>query len=319
MRVLALTMLISAAGPLAAEPFLDLPVDCEIGQTCFVEDYVDTDPSPGARDYTCGLKACEGHRGTDFALPDIEAMHDGVAVTAAAPGVVEAVRDGVPDRVMTSETAGAVAEIECGNAVRIGHANGLKTLYCHLREGSVAVTEGTAVEAGDALGMIGLSGQTTFPHLHFALLRADGTAIDPFAAKEGCGSPSAGYWIVPPAYVPTGFHTAGFATALPDLAAVRDGSARAAIARPDDALVLYGFVFLAQPGDVMHLRAEGPADEIFARSVRIDESRAQLYRAYGRRAPDGGWPQGAYRGEARLTRGDTLIGTRQAYVEVSDD
>lgn len=319
MRALALSMLISAAGPLAAEPFLDLPVACEIGRTCFVEDYVDTDPSPLTRDFTCGLKAREGHRGTDFALPDMEAMRSGVAVIAAAPGVVEAVREGVPDRVMTAETAGAVAEIECGNAVRIGHANGLKTLYCHLREGSVAAAPGTVVEAGDSLGMVGLSGQTTFPHLRFTLLQSDGTAIDPFAAEEGCGTTSGGYWIDPPAYLPTGFHTAGFATALPDMRSVRDGSARATTARPDDALVLYGFVFLAQPGDVLHLRAEGPAREIFSRKVRIDESRAQLFRAFGRRAPDAGWPPGVYRGDARLSRGDTLIGARQAYVEVSAD
>ncbi|SDY17132.1 M23 family metallopeptidase [Citreimonas salinaria] len=319
MRSLALTMLISAAGTLAAEPFLGLPIACEVGTTCFIEDYVDTDPTPGTRDYTCGLKAREGHRGTDLALPDMAAMNSGVPVLAAAPGGVEAVRDGVPDRVMTAETAGTIAEIECGNAVRIGHANGLKTLYCHLREGSVAVASGTSVEAGDALGMVGLSGQTTFPHLHFALLQGDGTAIDPFAAEKDCGPSAAGYWTDPPAYVPTGFHTAGFATALPDMAAVRDGSARASSARPDDALVLYGFVFLAEPGDVLHLRAEGPEGEIFDRRIRIDESRAQLFRAFGRRAPDTGWPPGAYRGDARLTRDDTLIGARQAYIKVSAD
>ena len=74
-RASALSLIVSAAGPLAAEtPFLDWPMDCIPGQTCFIEDYVDADPGPGQADYTCGLKSRDGHRGTDIALLNFAAM-----------------------------------------------------------------------------------------------------------------------------------------------------------------------------------------------------------------------------------------------------
>jgi hypothetical protein len=41
-------ILFSVAAPAAAEmPTLSLPVNCALGQTCYVEDYVDTDPGSG--------------------------------------------------------------------------------------------------------------------------------------------------------------------------------------------------------------------------------------------------------------------------------
>ena len=51
----------------AEEPFsLSLPVDCEIGKTCFVQNYVDHDPGPGKQDFQCRAMTYDGHEGTDF-------------------------------------------------------------------------------------------------------------------------------------------------------------------------------------------------------------------------------------------------------------
>ena len=65
-----------------------------------------------------------------------------------------------------------------GNHVIVEGPSGC-TAYAHLRDGSVAVREGDVVAAGDPIGTVGNSGNTTMPHLHFQLM--DGP--DPTRAK----------------------------------------------------------------------------------------------------------------------------------------
>ena len=54
-----------------------------------------------------------------------------------------------------------------GNYVVIDHGNGEYSIYAHLQPGSVAVTVGQKVTAGQPIGKIGSSGNSTEPHLHF--------------------------------------------------------------------------------------------------------------------------------------------------------
>lgn len=311
--------LVAAASPAAADPpRLSMPLDCDHGRTCVIEDYVDADPGPGQRDYTCGLKSRDDHRGTDFMLLSFEAMEAGVAVIAAAPGVVGATRDGMDDTPVTPGTRAAIEGRECGNAVRIEHAEGWHTLYCHMKRGSIVVRPGERVETGDKLGEVGLSGLTNAPHLHLGLLH-EGRIVDPFNPddRDSCGPPGDTLWEVDLPYVRTGLFTAGFTTAMPDLAAVQSGAARREEARRDEPLILYGHVFHAEPGHRLSLEAHGPEGEILRHEITLDATRAQLFRAFGRKAPPEGWPAGAYRGYVRLWRGDTLIATRHADVVVS--
>jgi murein DD-endopeptidase MepM/ murein hydrolase activator NlpD len=63
-----------------------------------------------------------------------------------------------------------------GNLVTVRHDNGFETRYAHLS--AVDVNVGDLVEAGQDLGKVGTTGQSTGPHLHFEV-RHDGTAIDP--------------------------------------------------------------------------------------------------------------------------------------------
>lgn len=309
-----------AAPVMADPPRLSLPIDCDLGTTCYVEDYVDLDPGPSLRDYTCGLKSRDGHRGTDIHLLSFEAMEAGVDVLAAAPGRVASLRDGEADRAVTAETRDEIAGRECGNAVRLDHGGGWQTLYCHLKNGSVSVAPGQEVAAGDTLGQVGLSGLTNAPHVHFGVLK-DGGIVDPFlpeAADGACGGGDGdGLWQDAPQYHRAGLFTAGFSTDVPDFDAIKSGTARVLETGPDAPLVLYGHVFYARPGDRLTLWADGPGGRVFETEIVLDAPQAQLFRAYGRRAPDGGWPPGAYRGYVRLDREGQVIANRHADIAVT--
>ena len=78
----------------------------------------------------------------------------------------------------------------------IRHADGWETQYCHLRQGSVLVATGERVEAGRALGLVGMSGEANFPHVHLSV-RRDGVGIDPFTGLPGgerCGGGGEPLW-----------------------------------------------------------------------------------------------------------------------------
>ena len=55
--------------------------------------------------------------------------------------------------------------------VTLGHANGWRTIYGHLKMNSVVVNVGDIVQPGDTLGVVGSSGCSTAPHLHFEVYR----------------------------------------------------------------------------------------------------------------------------------------------------
>lgn len=54
-----------------------------------------------------------------------------------------------------------------GNHVVIAHEGGEHSVYAHLKPGSLKVKEGDTVKAGDVIGSVGTSGNSTEPHLHF--------------------------------------------------------------------------------------------------------------------------------------------------------
>ncbi|TFL19973.1 M23 family metallopeptidase [Jannaschia formosa] len=286
------------AAPAAAQDLsLRLPLDCRLGETCFIQQYVDADPGPGATDHTGGPLTYDGHRGTDFRVSDLEAMEAGVPVLAPADGIVRATRDGMADRIMTDPEE--VAGRECGNAVVLTHPGGWETQLCHLARGSVRVAEGDRLRAGDEVGRVGLSGSTQFPHVHLSV-RRNGQEVDPFPA---------GLWQDPPTYEPGGFLSIGFSDAVPDYAAVKAGTADApGLPVTAPALVLWASLFGGRVGDTVRLRILGPAgQEVFAHDALLDRTQAELFRAAGRRTPGEGWPQGLYRGEAVLLRDGTPV------------
>ena len=294
--------LFSLALALPAGAFeLALPVDCTLGETCFIQQTADHDPGPGAQDFTCGPLSYDGHDGTDFALPDQAAMRAGVAVLAAASGTVAAIRDGVAD------TAPFPAGQDCGNGLILRHEGGLQTQYCHLREGSLAVHLGQRVTAGQTLGLIGQSGNADFPHLHLTLRRDTGW-IDPFAPDAAtCGGGPTGLWQPPLQVAPGGIASAGIADEIPTFDAIKAGLPASNLPGNAAALVIWVQVFGGRAGDALVLSLTGPQGDILTERVQLDRTQARLFRAVGKRLTTAAWPPGPYHGTARLMRGDTEL------------
>ncbi|MFK7942192.1 MAG: M23 family metallopeptidase [Paracoccaceae bacterium] len=293
---------------------LVFPVDCTLGETCVIQQYVDRNPGPGIADFTCGQLTYDGHRGTDIRLPDIAAMDRGVDVLAAAPGRVVGTRDGLADIRQGAARAPDISGKECGNGVLIKRADGWRFQYCHLKNGSVAVRKGQVVDAGDRLGQVGLSGKTQFPHLHLTIRDQAGRVIDPFDTRqqnEACSlKDRRSLWrtLSPTSYQPGGPLSAGFADAVPEYEAVRAGTgARASMPTSSDAIVFWAHFFGLRKGDEVHLTLYDPKGAVLAEDIhRMNRNRATQFRAVGRRAQQA-WPLGTYKGEADLIRNGSRI------------
>ncbi|MGH8176920.1 MAG: M23 family metallopeptidase [Steroidobacter sp.] len=96
------------------------------------------------------------HRGVDFAGPA------GAQVVAVASGVVTYSKD----------------RFGYGKTVEINHGGGYVTRYAHNQR--VLVTVGDTVQKGQAIALIGSTGRSTGPHLHFEVLK-QGRAVDPMS------------------------------------------------------------------------------------------------------------------------------------------
>ena len=65
-----------------------------------------------------------------------------------------------------------------GNAVMLTHDNGMETLYGHLSAFISGVDVGTRVNAGTVIGLVGSTGHSTGPHLHYEV-RINGQPVNP--------------------------------------------------------------------------------------------------------------------------------------------
>ncbi|MGW9434603.1 M23 family metallopeptidase [Streptomyces sp. NPDC055607] len=108
-------------------------------------------------------------------------------VVAAAGGRVVEVRDGIPDNVPPVAPPIPPIDETVGNHVTVEVAPGRYLLYAHLTPGSPRVREGDHVEPGRVLGLIGNSGNSTTPHLHFQVMTTPEffpTDSPPFTFRE---------------------------------------------------------------------------------------------------------------------------------------
>ena len=313
-RTLFLALAVLAPLPARAEPppplELGLPLACAPGVDCWIPRHVDLDPGPGVRDYACGTLTGPAHNGTDFAIRDMALLREGVPVLAAAVGTVKARRDGMADVSVDVLGQAAVEGRNCGNGVVLDHGGGWETQYCHMKQGSVVVAEGEQVLKGQRLGEIGLSGETSFPHVHLSV-RHQGVPVDPFRGLAGgpdCGLGDAPLWetaLLPAlAYRPVLLTDLGFGTGPLEAEAVREGRHRETeLPVAAAALVVWfeGYGFKA--GDRTRWRITGPDGAlVFAATTTEERDRARLFRFAGERRPPEGWRPGTYVGEVTVER-----------------
>jgi murein DD-endopeptidase MepM/ murein hydrolase activator NlpD len=103
-------------------------------------------------------------------------FHSGVDIGAPSGTPITAFDDGV---VTFAGPKGGY-----GNLVTIDHGNGVETRYAH--QSQVGVAAGDQIKAGETLGYVGSTGNSTGPHLHFER-REQGSAVDPTPYLQATG------------------------------------------------------------------------------------------------------------------------------------
>ncbi|HUM70135.1 MAG TPA: peptidoglycan DD-metalloendopeptidase family protein [Chloroflexota bacterium] len=184
-----------------------------------ISNFVDHNPNFPfqRRDYACGQRTYDtasgyNHPGTDiFSWPfPWRRMNDNeILIVAAAPGIIVLKEDGNYD-------------LNCSfngmpwNAIYIQHSDGSIAWYAHLKNGSLTPKQiGQWVEAGEYLGVMGSSGNSTGPHVHFEVHAWNGPTLDPYAGVCNAMNPES-MWLVQPPYYDTAVNkiTTGYAAPL---------------------------------------------------------------------------------------------------------
>jgi hypothetical protein len=303
----------AATAPPPPGPRLVLPLDCQVGVTCEVQNYYDRDPGADVQDYRCGRRAYDGHDGVDFRILDMAAQARGVDVLAAAAGRVTRLRDGVADDGVMAEGQ------ECGNGVVIDHGDGWETQYCHLARGSLRVNAGEQVAAGQPIGRVGYSGATQFPHVHLGV-RRQGEMLDPFAPSPltpGTCAPQASLWTPEAARQLAYKRGAILRTGLAGSAVVEadvDSGAPTPATAQSPVLAAYARFIGLEGGDRLELTLLGPKGEVLATNLLapLERDKAQYFLMVGRKRPPEGWPGGRYAVVARIHRDGAVAGERRS-------
>ncbi|WP_157231179.1 M23 family metallopeptidase [Kiloniella laminariae] len=293
-------------------PLINFPVVCDTSKDCFIQHYFDYDPGPEALDHTCGILTYNGHQGIDIRVSSPQWMEKGFPVIAAAKGKVELTKDGVPDRAFSQDEIRLSRGLapKPSNSVVINHGDGWRTHYGHMRQGSVIVKAGQEVSQGALLGLVGLSGSTSFPHLHFHL-SYKGTNIDPFTGlegKEGCEAAAEGrsYWSADAnaklGYKSGGVFKTGFSDHFPRYEELETGNVEIN-QYPPGTNEFYFWVNLwgIRKGDQEEFRVRLPDGDTYQKSDSIKISSVQGLRGffYSRNIP---LPTGVYHINYKLRR-----------------
>jgi murein DD-endopeptidase MepM/ murein hydrolase activator NlpD len=138
-----LTAVAEPAGPITRQIAFEAPVKGYAVNSAF-----------GLRRLASEVRA-RRHKGVDIAAPT------GTSVYSSAEGQV----------LRTGYDAGGY-----GRFIEVRHPNGMSTLYGHLSR--VDVASGDRIDAGGRIGLVGSTGRSTGPHLHFEV-RRDGAQVNP--------------------------------------------------------------------------------------------------------------------------------------------
>lgn len=100
---------------------------------------------------------------------NVEMMHNGIDIAAPSGSPILAAYNGT--------VAAAAYSSTMGNYIMIDHGDGLITIYMHAS--SLQVSAGDSVTAGQQIGLVGSTGRSTGPHLHFGV-RLNGAYVSPW-------------------------------------------------------------------------------------------------------------------------------------------
>ena len=178
-------------------PLFDWPLDHTTGDPGYfgISNFLDHDAAfpDMLEDYNCGARTYDtdsgyNHKGIDaYSWPFswLKMDNDEVQIVAAEPGTIIGKDDGNFDRNCSFEGS--------WNAVYIQHADGSVAWYGHLKKNSLtSKLVGQSVAAGEFLGVMGSSGQSTGPHLHFEVYDPVNQLVDP--SQGACNSMNADTW-----------------------------------------------------------------------------------------------------------------------------
>lgn len=229
------------------------PLDGTNGQDYYIWNYTDRDPIAGqTRDYTgqtgATARTYDGHAGVDIGIANFRRMdNDDARVVAVAAGTVVSVLDTNFDRELVKDIPSCT---KTGNVVVVDHGNGYRARYLHIKQGSARVTPGQPVAAGTVLAVVGSSGCSAYPHLHFELT-CNGTVLEPFSPNLWGTSM--------PAYRP--------ASQVMDTIIARDGTLAwtdfpspppDVTVFPPSAVVMIGVTYTGLRDDILHVRLRDP-------------------------------------------------------------
>jgi len=240
--------------------------DFNIGQIPY---FVDQNPAyPGqVLDWNCGNRTYDNnegynHRGTDivsFPFPWKRMENNEVQAVAAASGRIIFKSDGNPDQ---NCSAGNFPV----NSIHVVHDDGSVAWYLHLKKNSLTKKRvGSPVRAGEVLGIVGSSGSSSVPHLHFELYDWKGDLQDPYEGP--CNSlNSSSWWADQEPYRNSQINTLLTGSAPPEFPAcpATEITNEKTIFRPTDTLVTSAFYRDMQTGQETKYQVLRPNGSVFA-------------------------------------------------------
>ena len=149
-------------------------IAAESGVTIFAGTWVNNPSAPIQWPFPVGVPISAAYGSSSY-LAEFSSAHSGVDLTPGEGAEIHAVAAGTV-RIAT-ESGG-----DYGVTVLIDHVidgQVVSTRYGHMQYGSLTVTQGQKVTAGQIIGKVGQTGKATGPHLHLEVLLAGTTTSDP--------------------------------------------------------------------------------------------------------------------------------------------
>lgn len=151
-----------------------LPINCSLGQDCFVLYYPDRKVDSSYKDYRCGGLSFDNNRATIFAVkPKTNPPEESVQVLAAADGKVVELVLTEPDDIFERGAP----------YISIKHSKGYRTKYSNLKLNSILVSKGQKIKQGDVIAYTEKGEDGIVQELHFTVFK-NNRVMDPSVGSK---------------------------------------------------------------------------------------------------------------------------------------